>query len=217
MERRRLFKANYALEIPFTFEQRRKLADAAMNRKEPVGRVLARVVASPDPETGRDIEVLTGWDVLDAFIEENAYAPWLRITLIEANDDDAVFYAIQHAYEEAQAAGYSVTAIEYAEAVNRARGHFKDSIPTLTRMATALRIGRPTLANRLALLNKLCPHLVGLTRKGAIPKPQPKRYSRSSNATLVPARAMLSRPYTGIFPSVPNRLLATKYICYNGQ
>ena len=170
VERRRLFRAVYALELPYTHEQRRALADAAMNRKEPVGRVLGRVVDTPAPESGKNIEVLTGWDVLDAFIEENAYAPWVRITLIEANDDDAVFYAIQHAYEEAQAAGYAVTAIEYAEAVGRAREHFKESIPTLTRMATALRIGRPTLANRLALLDKLCFHLVDLTRNGKIPE-----------------------------------------------
>ena len=170
VERRRLFKAEFALEIPFTFEQRCALADAVGSRKEPVGRVLARVVDTPVPGSGKNIEVLTGWDVLDAFIEKDAYAPWVRITLIEANDDDAVFYAIQHAYEEAQAAGYAVTAIEYAEAVGRARVHFKESIPTLTRMATALRIGRPTLANRLALLDKLCFYLVDLTRKGKIPE-----------------------------------------------
>ena len=95
--------------------------------------------------------------MLDAFIEENAYAPWVRITLIEANDDDAVFYAIQHAYEEAQAAGYAVTAIEYAEAVGRAREHFKrKSFPPLTRMATALGLvgppGQPAGAAGQALL-----------------------------------------------------------------
>ena len=31
-----------------------------------MGRVLARVVDTPDPETGRDVEVLTGWDTLSA-------------------------------------------------------------------------------------------------------------------------------------------------------
>lgn len=209
VERRRLFKADYALEIPFTFEQRRALADAAMNRKEPVGRVLARIVASPDPKTVRDIEVLTGWDVLDAFIEDNAYARWVRITLIEANDDDAVFYAIQHAYEEAQAAGYSVTAIEYADAVGRARVHFRDSIPNLTRMASALRIGRPTLANRLALLDKLCPHLVDLTRKGAISETAAKaiaslstekeqvRYAKAYLKNPVPIAELYARIQSG--------------------
>ena len=196
VERRRLFRAVYALELPYTHEQRRALADAAMNRKEPVGRVLGRVVDTPAPESGKNIEVLTGWDVLDAFIEENAYAPWVRITLIEANDDDAVFYAIQHAYEEAQAAGYAVTAIEYAEAVGRAREHFKESIPTLTRMATALRIGRPTLANRLALLDKLCPQLIQLTRTGQIPETAAKAIAstRDEKEQIRYAEAYLKNP-----------------------
>jgi hypothetical protein len=170
VERRRLFKADFALEVPLTHDQRRALYDAAQNRKEPAGRVLARVMAAPDPETGKDIEVLTGWDTLNAHIEENAYARWVQISLIDASDEDAVFYAIQHAYEEAKIAGYPVTAIDYAEAVERARQRFANSIPTLTRMATALRIGRPTLANRLALLDKLCPQLIHLTRTGQIPE-----------------------------------------------
>ena len=170
VERRRLYKADFALEVPLTYDQRRALDDAAQSRKEPAGRVLARVVDTPDPETGRDIEVLTGWDTLSAHIDNDAYAPWVRISVIDASDEDAVFYAIQHAYEEAKTSGYPVTAIEYAEAVQRARQHFAESIPTLTRMATALRIGRPTLANRLALLDKLCPHLIRLTRTGQIPE-----------------------------------------------
>ena len=170
VEKRRLYKADFALEVPLTYDQRRALDDAAQSRKEPVGRVLARVVDTPDPETGRDVEVLTGWDTLSAHIDNDAYAPWVRISVIDAGDEDAVFYAIQQAYEEAKASGYRVTAIEYAEAVQRARQHFAKSIPTLTRMATALRIGRPTLANRLALLDKLCPQLIELTRTGQIPE-----------------------------------------------
>ena len=170
VEKRRLYKADFALEVPLTYDQRRALDDAAQSRREPVGRVLARVVDTPDPETGRDVEVLTGWDTLSAHIDNDAYAPWVRISVIDAGDEDAVFYAIQQAYEEAKASGYRVTAIEYAEAVQRARQHFAKSIPTLTRMATALRIGRPTLANRLALLDKLCPQLIELTRTGQIPE-----------------------------------------------
>ena len=170
VEKRRLYKADFALEVPLTYDQRRALDDAAQSRREPVGRVLARVVDTPDPETGRDVEVLTGWDTLNAHIDNDAYAPWVRISVIDAGDEDAVFYAIQQAYEEAKASGYRVTAIEYAEAVQRARQHFAKSIPTLTRMATALRIGRPTLANRLALLDKLCPQLIELTRTGQIPE-----------------------------------------------
>ena len=170
VEKRRLYKADFALEVPLTYDQRCALDDAAQSRKEPAGRVLARVVDTPDPETGRDIEVLTGWDTLSAHIDNDAYAPWVRISVIDASDEDAVFYAIQHAYEEAKTSGYPVTAIEYAEAVQRARQHFAKSIPTLTRMATALRIGRPTLANRLALLDKLCPQLIELTRTGQIPE-----------------------------------------------
>jgi hypothetical protein len=170
VEKRRLYKADFALEVPLTYDQRCALEDAAQSRKEPAGRVLARVVDTPDPETGRDIEVLTGWDTLSAHIDNDAYAPWVRISVIDASDEDAVFYAIQHAYEEAKTSGYPVTAIEYAEAVQRARQRFSESIPTLTRMATALRIGRPTLANRLALLEKLCPQLIHLTRTGQIPE-----------------------------------------------
>ena len=170
VEKRRLYKADFALEVPLTYDQRRALDDAAQSRKEPVGRVLARVVDTPDRETGRDVEVLTGWDTLSAHIDNDAYAPWVRISVIDASDEDAVFYAIQQAFEEAKASGYRVTAIEYAEAVQRARQHFAKSIPTLTRMATALRIGRPTLANRLALLDKLCPQLIELTRTGQIPE-----------------------------------------------
>ena len=69
VEKRRLYKADFALEVPLTYDQRRALDDAAQSRKEPAGRVLARVVDTPDPETGRDIEVLTGWDTLSAHID----------------------------------------------------------------------------------------------------------------------------------------------------
>ncbi|HBX74443.1 MAG TPA: hypothetical protein DEG86_15810 [Halieaceae bacterium] len=181
VERRRLYKADFALEIPFTDEQRRALNESALSRKEPVGRVLARVVEAPDPGSGKDIEVLTGWETLNAHIEENAYTRWAKVSLIDASDADAVFYAIQHAYEEAKIAGYPVTAIEYAEAVVRARQRFAESIPTVTDMAAALRIGRPTLANRLALLEKLCPHLINLARRGQLPETAAKAIASLPN------------------------------------
>ena len=182
VERRRRYKADFALEIPFTDEQRRALNEAALSRKEPVGRVLARAVEAPDPRSGKDIEVLTGWETVNAHIEENAYTRWAKVSLIDASDADAVFYGIQHAYEEAKIAGYPVTAIEYAEAVLRARQRFAESIPTVTDMAAALRIARPTLANRLALLEKLCPHLINLARRGQLPETAAKAIASLPNA-----------------------------------
>ena len=89
-------------------------------------------------------------------IDNDAYAPWVRISVIDAGDEDAVFYAIQQAYEEAKASGYRVTAIEYAEAVQRARQHFCEKyLPDPDGDRPMNR--RPTLANRPALLDKLCP------------------------------------------------------------
>ena len=45
-----------------------------------------------------------------------------------------------------------------------------ESIPTLTRMATALRIGRPTLANRLACWTSCAPSHSAPDPNGQIPR-----------------------------------------------
>ena len=165
--RRRIFKAAYSLAVKLSAAQRSALVETSLDRNVPAGRVLARTVSTPDGQ-GRDVEVISGWHFLEAYWEENDRLIWDSLSLIDADDADAVYYAIENAYDEARASGYSVSVIEYAEAVVRARARFATSIPNMTRMAAALRVGRPTLVNRVRLLERLVPHIIDLVRNGHI-------------------------------------------------
>lgn len=193
--RSRIVKASYGLAVNLSQSQRLALEETSLDRNLPAGRVLARQLSEPDSR-GRDIEVLSGWHYLEAHGWETHLSPTVNVSLIEASDADAVHYAIDNAYEEAVSLGYLVSVIEYAEAVVRAKDRFTESIPTMTQMAQALRIGRTTLVNRVRLLDRLCYGVIGMVRSRQLPETAAKTLAavQSEREQMRLAELYVSKP-----------------------
>lgn len=156
--------APYALAATPTNAQFDALIDSSIDMGAPAGRVLGRLL----PE-GR-VEVLVGWELVEAYKVGYRHARAVPVAVIEADDANAVFFAIEHAAAEHKAARYPMSPLRYALAADKARHHFGGSGKpwSITKTAQALRTTRPTLANKLRMIEGLHPRVVKLVDTGSI-------------------------------------------------
>jgi hypothetical protein len=173
VERHQVRCAPYALRAFPTEAQHNALINHAIELGGPPGMVIAREI--PEDKNGCTLEVLTGWERVEAYLHRDAFphARQIPLATLTASDPDAAYYAIEHASQEHTGAGYPSSPLAYAVAATGALGHF--STPTqrwsIQALANALCIARPTLSNRLRLLKGLAPRVRDLLDSGAL-KPE---------------------------------------------
>lgn len=172
VDRAEIRRAPYAIAPDIPDAQEKALIDHALELGGPPGTIIGRQIATRD---GHSVEIVLGWERLEAFTHRDAFphSPTLPIGLIQCNDADAAFYAIEYAQLNQKAAGLVSSPLCYASAAQAAIDHFSQpekpwAIQTL---ANALCIARPTLSNRLRLLNGLTPTTRDLLQSGKI-KPE---------------------------------------------
>tara|TARA_E500000305_G_scaffold108525_1_gene111110 strand:+ start:2431 stop:3411 length:981 start_codon:yes stop_codon:yes gene_type:complete len=165
-------RAPYAVTPEIPDAQQNALIDHAVELGGPPGPVIARKIAS---KGGHSVEVLLGWERLQAFLHRDAFprAQSVPLGIIECNAADAGFYAIEYASLDQKAAGLVTSPLLYAAAAQTAMEHFGrlDKPWKIQTLANALCIARPTLSNRLRLLQGLTPSARDLLQRGAI-KPE---------------------------------------------
>ena len=173
VDRGQIRRAPYAVHPDIPAAQEQALIEHAIELGGPPGRVIARTI--PTTKEGHTVEVLIGWERLEAFTHKDAYprAPTLPLGIIDCNAADAAFYAIEYASLDQKAAGLVTSPLLYAAAAQAAMAHFsKPEEPwSIQATANALCIARPTLSNRLRLLNGLQPKTRELLQQGLV-KPQ---------------------------------------------
>jgi len=169
IDRREIRRAPYAVSAEIPEAQHNALIDHALELGGPPGPVIARRISSPD---GHTVEVLIGWERLEAFTHPDAYprAPTIPLGVIDCNASDAAFYAIEYAYQDQKAAGLNTSPLLYAAAAKSALEHFSkpDQIWKIQTLANALCINRTTLSNRLRLLKGLQPRTRELLQQGLL-------------------------------------------------
>ena len=170
--REQIRRAPYAIQAEIPEAQHHALIDHALDLGGPPGTVIARQITTPE---GRFVEILLGWERLQAFLHRDAFprAPAVPIGLIDCNAAEAAFYAIEYAARDHAASGLVTSPLLYAAAAHTAMGLFgKEGKPwKIQTMANALSIARPTLSNRLRLLNGLAPVTRQLLQQGLL-KPE---------------------------------------------
>ncbi|MBM68109.1 MAG: hypothetical protein CME43_01350 [Haliea sp.] len=170
--REQIRRAPYAIQAEIPEAQHHALIDHALELGGPPGTVIARQITTPE---GRFVEILLGWERLQAFLHRDAFprAPAVPIGLIDCNAAEAAFYAIEYAARDHAASGLVTSPLLYAAAAHTAMGLFgKEGKPwKIQTMANALSIARPTLSNRLRLLNGLAPVTRQLLQQGLL-KPE---------------------------------------------
>ena len=161
------------------------MIDHALELGGPPGPVIARKVTTRE---GHTLEVLIGWERLEAFTHKDAYprATSIPLGVIDCNTADAAFYAIEYASQDQKAAGLGTSPLLYATAAQTAIEYFSkpDKAWTIQTLANALCIARPTLSNRLRLLKGLQPRTRQLLQQGLL-KPQ---FAKTLLAEPSPAR-----------------------------
>lgn len=172
IERDQIRRAPYAIcpEIPKA--QHNAMIDHALELGGPPGPVVGRQIATSE---GHTVEVLVGWERLEAFTHRDAFprATSIPVGIIDCNRADAAFYAIEYAAQDQRAAGLITSPLLYAAAAQTAIEAFSrpDRIWKIQTLANALCIARPTLSNRLRLLKGLAPRSRELLQQGLI-KPE---------------------------------------------
>lgn len=165
-------RAPYAVTPEIPEAQQNALIDHAVELGGPPGPVIARKVTTKE---GHTVEVLIGWERLEAFIHRDAYPRAAKIPLgiMECNAAEAVFYAIEYASLDQKAAGLVTSPLLYATAAQAAIEHFSrpDDPWSIQALANGLCIARPTLSNRLRLLKGLQPRTRQLLQQGLV-KPE---------------------------------------------
>ena len=171
VERARICCAPYALTAQLSPGKQNALLDSAITLGTPPGLIMAREI--PVDANGCTIEVLMGWERMQAYLHRDVFPRATKVPLatIEVSDADAAYYAIEHAAMEHKAAGYPVSPIAYALAATQALTHFSHSFSpwSIQTLANALCIARSTLSNRLRLLDGLEPRVIELLGSGALP------------------------------------------------
>ncbi|WP_165787155.1 ParB/RepB/Spo0J family partition protein [Pseudohalioglobus lutimaris] len=188
IERAQIRRAPYAISPEIPDAQQNALIDHALELGGPPGPVIARKIATTE---GHTVEVLVGWERLEAFVHKDAYphSPNIPLGLIECNNSDAAFYAIEYAAQDQKAAGLVTSPLLYAAAAQTAIEHFSkpDQRWKIQTLANALCINRTTLSNRLRLLKGLQPRTRELLQQGLLTQwdaktllaePSPERQER---------------------------------------
>ena len=172
VDRDQIRRAPYAISADIPKAQHNALIEHAVELGGPPGPVIARKITSKD---GHTVEVLIGWERLEAFTHRDAYprAPKIPLGLIDCNAAEAAFYAIEYASHDHKAAGWVTSPLLYAAAAQTAIEYFSkpDAPWSIQTLANALCIARPTLSNRLRLLKGLQPKTRALLQQGLI-KPE---------------------------------------------
>lgn len=192
-------RAPYAIQADVPEAQQHALIDHALELGGPPGTVIGRQITTPE---GKFIEILLGWERLQAFLHRDAYprAPSVPIGLIDCNAAEAAFYAIEYAARDHAASGLVTSPLLYAAAALTAMKHFgrPDKPWKIQTLANALCIARPTLSNRLRLLKGLAPGTRALLQSGQI-KPQFAKFllgepspSRQERLATQAAKGMMS-------------------------
>lgn len=167
--REHISHAPYAIQADVPDAQQNALIDHALELGGPPGTVIGRKVATSE---GYRVEILVGWERLQAFLHPDAYprSPKIPIGMIECNAAEAAFYAIEYAAQDHLASGLLSSPLLYAMAARSAIDHFgrPDRPWSIQTLANALCIARPTLSNRLRLLRGLAPKTQELLQKGKI-------------------------------------------------
>jgi hypothetical protein len=165
-------QAPYAIRADVPKAQHKALIEHAIELAGPPGAVIGRSIATRD---GHVVEVLLGWERVQAYLHRDAFphAQAIPMGVLECNAAEAAFYAIEFAAQDQKAAGFISTPLLYAAAALTAKEHFgKPGLPwTIQTLANALCIARPTLSNRLRLLKGLAPKTRELLQAGLI-KPE---------------------------------------------
>ena len=165
-------RAPYAITAEIPDAQQKALIDHALELGGPPGPVIGRKIASKE---GHTVEILLGWERLEAYTHRDAFprAKSAPIGLLDCNDSEAAFYAIEYAAQDQKAAGFITSPLLYATAAQAAIEHFgREGKPwKIQTLANALCIARPTLSNRLRLLKGLAAETRELLHQGQI-KPQ---------------------------------------------
>tara|TARA_R110001592_G_scaffold254129_2_gene517437 strand:+ start:4795 stop:5757 length:963 start_codon:yes stop_codon:yes gene_type:complete len=173
IDRNQIRRAPYGVYPEIPEAQQQALIEHALELGGPPGRVIARTI--PTTTESHTVEVLFGWERLEAFTHKDVYphAPTLPLGLIDCNAADAAFYAIEYAALDQKAAGLVTSPLLYATAAQTAIDHFsRPEAPwSIQETANALCIARPTLSNRLRLLRGLQPKTRELLQQGLV-KPQ---------------------------------------------
>lgn len=168
-----LKRAPYAISPEIPEAQQNALIDHALELGGPPGPVIAREI--PTTAEGQKLEVLVGWERLEAFTHKDAFPRATSVPLgtIDCNAADAAFYAIEYAALDQKAAGLITSPLLYATAAQTAIEHFSQPQQpwSIQDLANALCIARPTLSNRLRLLKGLSPKTRELLQNGLI-KPE---------------------------------------------
>ena len=173
IDRHLIRRAPYAIRPYPSSGQRNALISNAIEHAAPPGLVIARPI--PTDREGCTVEVLTGWERVEAYLHPDAFphARQVPLALMSVTDEDAAYYAIELGMKEHAAAGYLTSPIAYATAAGCALAHFstKQHRWSIQDLANALCIARPTLSNRLRLLKGLQPRVRELIDNGAL-KPE---------------------------------------------
>jgi len=168
-----LKRAPYAISPEIPEAQHNALIDHAVELGGPPGPVIAREI--PTTAEGQTLEVLVGWERLEAFTHKDAFPRATSVPLgsIDCNSADAAYYAIEYASLDQKAAGLITSPLLYATAAQAAIDHFSkpEQQWSIQDLANALCIARPTLSNRLRLLKGLGPQTRELLQNGQI-KPE---------------------------------------------
>ena len=188
IERAQIRRAPYAISPEIPEAQHNALIDHALELGGPPGPVIGRKISTPE---GHTVEVLSGWERLEAFTHRDAYphSPKIPLGLIECNNSDAAFYAIEYAAQDQKAASLVTSPLLYAAAAQTAIEHFSkpDQVWKIQTLANALCINRTTLSNRLRLLRGLQPRTRELLQRGLLSQwdaktllaePSPERQER---------------------------------------
>jgi len=199
VERDQIRRAPYAISPEIPEAQHNAMIDHALELGGPPGPVIARKIATPE---GHTVEVLLGWERLEAFTHPDAFprSPSIPLGIIDCNAADAAFYAIEYAALDQKASGLITSPLLYAAAAQTAIEHFTkpDNKWKIQTLANALCIARPTLSNRLRLLKGLMPKTRQLLQEGLIKaefakillaEPSPGRQERLATRA---ARGMMS-------------------------
>jgi hypothetical protein len=172
IDRDHIRRAPYAVSAEIPDAQHNAMIDHALELGGPPGPVIARKIST---EEGHTVEVLLGWERLEAFTHKDAYPRANKIPLgvIDCNASDAAFYAIEYAHQDQKAAGFATSPLLYAAAAKTAIEYFSkpDQKWKIQTLANALCINRATLSNRLRLLKGLQPRTRELLQQGLL-KPQ---------------------------------------------
>lgn len=172
IDRDQIRRAPYAVSPEIPEAQHNALIDHAIELGGPPGPVIARKISTKE---GHTVEVLIGWERLEAFTHPDAYPRATKVPLgiMECNAAEAVFYAIEYASQDQKAAGLVTSPLLYATAAEAAIEHFSkpDDPWSIQALANGLCIARPTLSNRLRLLKGLQPKTRQLLQQGLV-KPE---------------------------------------------